>query len=138
MIQTLTDKLAIGLSLLCAAHCLAFPLLMIWVPSIAALQLDGEAFHLWMLIAVIPTSVYALTMGCRKHKRYQLLFFGVVGLAFLVSAVLFHEIIGESGEKWLTVIGAAIMAIGHFLNFRLCQSHEEGCDCPEHQGENMK
>lgn len=132
MIQTFTDKLAIGLSLLCAVHCLAFPLAMIWLPSIAALKLDGEAFHVWMLVAVIPTSVYALTMGCMKHKRYQLLFLGFIGLAFLISAVLLEETVGVSGEKWLTVIGATLMAIGHYLNFRLCSSHGDNCDCSDH------
>ena len=133
MIQTLTDKFAIGLSLLCAAHCLAFPLAMIWLPSLAALQLDGESFNLWMLLAVIPTSVYALPMGCMKHKRFQLLVLGFIGLALMISAVLFEESVGESGEKWLTVIGATFMAVGHFLNYRLCRSHQGACDCPEHQ-----
>lgn len=124
MTQAFTDKLAISLSLLCALHCLVFPLALIWLPSIAALQLDGESFHIWMLMAVVPTSVYALTMGCKQHKRYQLLIFGVIGLAFLLSAVLLdEELIGHSGEKWLTVIGASIIAIGHFLNFRLCRTH---------------
>jgi len=37
--------------------------------------------------------------------------------------LLDEELIGHSGEKWLTVIGASIIAIGHFLNFRLCRTH---------------
>jgi len=124
MTQNFTDKLAISLSLLCALHCLMFPLALIWLPSFAALQLDGESFHIWMLVAVVPTSVYALIVGYKQHKRYQLLIFGVIGLAFLLSAVLLdEELIGHSGEKWLTVIGASIIAIGHFLNFRLCRTH---------------
>lgn len=134
MTQTFTDKLAISLSLLCTLHCLAFPIAMVSIPSLAALQLDGESFHLWMLIAVIPTSIYALTLGCMKHKRYQLVILGLMGLAFMVSAVLFEETFGESGEKWFTVIGASLIAIGHYRNFRLCNAHdtEEGT-CSEHQ-----
>ncbi len=56
-IQNFTDKMAISLSLLCAIHCLALPLLIVLLPSITALQLYGEDFHLWMLLAVIPTSL---------------------------------------------------------------------------------
>ena len=134
MIQTFSDKLAISLSMLCAVHCLAFPFAMIWLPNLAALQLNEESFHLWMLVAVIPTSIYALTIGCLKHKRYQLLSFGVIGITFLVSAILLEEVVGESGEKWLTVIGATFIAVGHYLNFRLCRSNEADCDCPEHNG----
>ncbi|TQV88572.1 MerC domain-containing protein [Aliikangiella coralliicola] len=130
-IQTLTDKSAIGLSLLCAVHCLAFPLILVLLPSVAALQLDNEAFHLWMVVAVLPTSTYALTVGCKQHKHYYLLAFGLVGLACLVLAVALGEsVLTEAGEKSLTVIGAAIITYGHFRNYRLC-SHKENCQCPQ-------
>ena len=47
--QVMTDKLAIGLSLLCTFHCLALPILLVLLPSIAALGLDNENFHLGVL-----------------------------------------------------------------------------------------
>ena len=131
-VQTLTDKMAMSLSLLCALHCMAAPVTMVMLPSLAALQFDNEAFHLWMVLAVIPLSVYALTMGCKRHKRYRLLGFGFVGLLFLLSAVLAgEEFIGEFWEKALTVIGAVTIALGHYWNYRLCR-HQESCVCPEH------
>ena len=105
------------------------------LPSLAALQYDDEAFHVWMVLAVIPTSVYALTMGCKQHKRYRLLIMGLVGLLLLLSAVLPGEhLIGEFQEKALTVTGAAIIALGHYWNYRLCR-HEDYCACPEHSDE---
>lgn len=131
--QVITDKLAIGLSLACAIHCLALPVLLVLLPSMAALQLDNEAFHLWMIAAVLPSSVYALSIGCKQHKRYQLLFLGAIGLALLILAlVLGEDRVGEDGEKMLTVAGAGFVAIGHWLNFRLChaQSHKD-CACSE-------
>ena len=134
--QVLTDKLAIGLSLACAIHCLLLPILLVLLPSMAALQLDNEAFHLWMVIAVIPSSAYALSLGCKQHKRYQLLILGCTGVTLLVLALLLgEEQIGESGEKIMTVIGAACIVIGHWLNYRLCQtpSHKDcGCTTDEY------
>mgnify|MGYP000680382487 CR=1 FL=1 len=131
--QEITDKVSIGLSLLCAAHCLALPFILVLLPSLTALQLEDEAFHVWMLIAVFPSSIYALTVGCKKHKRYRVLAFGVTGLTLLMLAVILgHEITGEYGEKVLTVLGASLIAAGHFANFRLCQQHKD-CSCPEHQ-----
>lgn len=130
--QEITDKFAISLSLLCAMHCLALPVMLVLLPSLTALQLDNEAFHHRMLVAVLPTSIYALVMGCKKHKRYQLLFLGFTGLTLLVLAVLLGEdITGEYGEKTLTVLGATLIASGHYLNFRLCQQHTN-CDCSRH------
>lgn len=122
--QELTDKFAIGLSMLCAIHCLILPLLLVLLPSLGSLQLQNEAFHTWMIVAVIPTSIYALTMGCKKHQRYRLLFWGVSGLILMVSAVfLGHEVVGESGEKILTLLGTILVVIAHWGNFRRCQQH---------------
>ena len=132
-IQTFTDKMAMSLSLLCALHCMAFPVIIVMLPSLAALQLDGEAFHLWMVLAVIPISIYALTMGCRQHKHYRLLGIGLVGLLFLLSAVLpGDDLISSFWEKALTVTGAVTIALGHYWNYRLCR-RQESCVCPEHR-----
>lgn len=132
-IQIFTDKMAISLSLLCAIHCLVFPLVIVLLPSIAALQLNDEAFHVWMLLAVIPTSIYALTVGCKQHKHYRVLTLGLLGLLLLVLAV----ILGGVWEKALTLIGAGIIVLGHYRNYRLCQ-HEENCECPGAHGNKQK
>ena len=131
-IQSITDKTAISLSLLCAIHCLAFPLLVVLSPSIGALNLNDEAFHLWMLLAVIPTSLYALTLGCKKHKRYGLAALTSLGLFIMIMAVIGESILGEKGEKILTVIGAAVVASGHFWNYRMCR-HQDDCGCHSHE-----
>ncbi len=130
--QAMTDKLAISLSLLCTFHCLALPVLLALLPSMAVLQLDNEAFHLWMVAAVLPSSVYALSLGCKKHKRYQLLFWGAIGLTLMILAlVLGEEQIGEAGEKILTVLGGGFIAVGHWFNFHLCHEKEhKNCVCP--------
>lgn len=129
-LQALSDKSAIGLSLLCTLHCLAMPLAVVLLPSIAALPLADETFHYWMLFAVLPISAYALTIGCRKHQRYRLLLIGGMGLLLMCFAAFAgHALLGESGEKTLTVIGAMLLALGHAWNYRLCQAQDcDGCD----------
>ena len=105
--------------------------MVLMLPSIAALNLDNEAFHMWMVVAVIPCSIYALFLGCKEHSRYQLFFLAFIGLVMLVLAlVLGEEQIGEAGEKIMTVAGAALIALGHWLNFRLCRANEhKDCGC---------
>lgn len=130
-LQSLPDKSAIALSFLCTIHCLAMPLAVVLLPSIAALPLADEAFHYWMLMGVLPISAYALTMGCKKHQRYRLLFIGIVGLSLLFFAAFAgHDLLGETWEKALTIAGATILALGHIGNHRLCQQQER-CVCPE-------
>lgn len=130
--REITDQLSISLSLLCAIHCLLVPFVLILLPTLAVLQLDYEAFHYWMLVTVIPMNVYALTVGCKQHKRYRLLVLGFTGLSLLILAVFIGEdITGEWGERILTVFGASLVAGGHYWNFRLCQK-DTNCACPEH------
>jgi len=130
--QVFTDKLSIGLSMLCAFHCLLLPFLLVLLPSWIAVQLGNEAFHAWMVFAVLPTSILALTLGCKKHKHYRLVVLGVIGLSCLLLAVVLGEdLLGHFGEKLLTLAGATFLAVGHFWNFRLCKKHEN-CDCSEH------
>ena len=116
--QAITDKLAIGLSLLCAIHCLAITSLLALLPSVVALPLENEAFHLWMVAAVLPSSAYALTLGCKQHKRYQLVILGSIGLTLLVLALaLGEECIGEFGEKYSRFLGPVLLRLGTGLIF---------------------
>ncbi len=133
----MTDKAAISLSFVCTLHCLAFPILLAIVPSLTGIPfLEGEAFHKWLVVAVIPTSIYALTMGCRQHKRYSLFAIGLVGLACLIFAVTLVEPLFEGSgkaeffEKLFTVMGSLLIAFGHLFNYRQCQKVDE-CPCPD-------
>ena len=124
-VQALSDKAAIGLSLICVAHCLLLPMLLVLLPTMIASFIEDEIFHLWMIAFVIPISLFALTLGCRKHRYYRLLVLGAGGVFFLFMAVFIGD---EIWEKALTVIGATLIALGHYLNYKLCRS-EENCGC---------
>ncbi|MBX2848873.1 MAG: MerC domain-containing protein [Acidiferrobacterales bacterium] len=126
-LSSLTNNLAIGLSALCAVHCLATPLLLVLLPSLTAFPLEGEAFHKGLLILVIPSSLFSLFMGCKQHQSHRIVAIGIVGLALLLVALMFEDMAnGELLEKIFTVLGAAIVAYSHILNFRLCRASECG------------
>ena len=127
----LADKSAIGLSLLCALHCLLLPVAVATLPAVSSLGLDDEAFHLWLVVVVLPISAFALLLGCRKHGRMFVLAIGGLGLAVLVSTPLLgHALLGESGERLLTLTGALLIAVAHVKNYRLCRS-ADSCERPE-------
>ncbi len=129
-LQAIADKTAIGLSFVCTLHCLALPLLLLTLPAITALNLMDEAFHLWMLMVVVPVSLLALSMGCKKHKNLNVLLVSSVGLILLVAAAFVgHDLLGEAGEKTMTLVGALCISVGHYFNHRLCQSSRD-CGCP--------
>lgn len=116
------DQAAIGLSFLCVMHCLALPVILVISPSLASLPLADEHFHLWLVMLVVPTSSLALFMGCRRHRRWHVVFWGITGVSVLLMTAIFgHAVLGEVGERIFTVIGAVLVAIGHGLNYRLCR-----------------
>ena len=128
-LSTHIDKAAIGLSLLCAVHCLLLPVALAVLPTLAVSSFGDERFHLWMLMAVLPTSLIALSMGCRRHRNISVLVMGLPGLAILTVAALFgHEWSDESGEKILSLIGASLIAFGHIKNHALCRQQKCGCE----------
>lgn len=121
--QAFADKTAIGLSFICTIHCLALPFIVVMLPSLAVFNLEDEIYQLWMVIAVIPTSIYALTLGCKKHNKIGVMVLGAIGLTILIATTwLGHDVLGETGEKAFSVLGAAIIAMGHLINYQLCRS----------------
>ncbi|GGA83639.1 hypothetical protein GCM10011369_27070 [Neiella marina] len=117
------DGIAIGISLLCAIHCAALPIAMALLPALAGTMLADESFHLILVVGILPTSAYALVMGCRKHGHWQVLSWGLSGLALLILALAIgHDLLGEYGEKGMTLLGSSLVAIGHIKNYRLCRS----------------
>ncbi|MDB2416270.1 MerC domain-containing protein [Pseudomonadales bacterium] len=120
------DRSAVGLSVLCIAHCLIVPFVVTMVPSLAAYWFAGENLHLMLLYLVLPTTIVGIGLGCRRHRSYGILFLAVSGPLLLVFAFLFgHNLFGEAAERLLTVVGAGCVMIAHIQNFRLCRS----CDC---------
>ena len=122
-LQAVMDRLAISLSFLCVAHCLLLPFAVVVLPILGASFLEGEVFHYWLLFLVIPTSVYSLWLGCRKHGRLEIFTIGTFGL-FLLCLIVFLGVdaLGETLERLSTVVGASIIALAHLRNMKACKS----------------
>ena len=125
--QEYSDKTAISLSALCLAHCLLVPSFLVFLSGYVSLSYNNELIHYALLFIAIPVSLYALITGERNHKSHAYLYAGLVGITALILAVtLGAQIWGETGEKALTTVGAILVAISHFKNYRLCREVE--CD----------
>ena len=120
------DSLAVILSGTCMVHCLALPVLVTLFPIVQGSLLEEQYFHLIMLGLILPTSLIALTVGCRKHKDPVTMALGAAGLLTLtVTALIGHEIFGMLGERIVTTFGGLILATAHIRNYLCCR--EENC-----------
>jgi hypothetical protein len=124
------DRVAIAMSGLCVIHCLVGPVLLVLAPPmLISFGVSDVIFHRLLLLVVVPSSAVALGLGCRRHRDGSVIGLGLLGLSALGLAALYgHEVVGEGGERVLTLSGAMVIATAHLRNFRLCR--REACHVP--------
>ena len=126
--QYVSDKFAMGLSLVCVLHCFFVPSFLILTSGMLSVSLDNEFVHKLLVLVAVPISSFALIKGYKYHKTFSFISFGILGLVALILAVLLGESnLGELGEKGLTLLGSILVAYSHFKNYKMCI--ELDCSC---------
>jgi len=112
-------------------HCFALPVMVTLFPVLhGSLLLDERYFHLVMLAVILPSSLVALTIGCRRHKDALTIGLGGAGLTILTLTALFgHAWFGLAGERIVTTVGGLILAASHIQNYRCCRKVDCQHDC---------
>jgi hypothetical protein len=138
MLQVYFDRFAITLSSICAIHCIALPVVASLIPLLATSIPHDNAlhefwFHQFILIFILPVSIFALIAGYRCHKKITPIFVGTIGLVILAVMALFAEnlvsqqIISSLSETILTIFGGIIHAAGHISNVLTTKTHRASC-----------
>ena len=122
--QSLTDRAAIFISTACLLHCLVLPAAVIAFPVLATSLLGEERFHAILLWFLLPTSLIALTLGCRRHHDTWVIALGGAGLLLLVAAVVVVHDFGVAAERVVSITGSVALVLGHVRNQRLCREEE--------------
>ena len=134
--QKISDKFAISLSAICAIHCFFVPVFLVLFSSFESIQYDNELIHFLFLLMTVPISFFALTLGLKNHKKSSFFILGIAGLIILILALVLGEgILGELGEKLVTLIGSIIVVFAHFKNYQTCIEIE--CSCHEKLSQNV-
>ena len=137
--QSILDKAAVCLSMICVIHCIGLPILLVLLPGLKVIPAVEAAnccphgdetvafssmanFHMLMVLAVVPTSAYALITGYVQHRRFPVVITGLFGITILaVGAILGAQVLGSDAERALTVAGSTAVACAHVWNFSLCR-----------------
>jgi hypothetical protein len=108
------DRIAVGLSGLCAVHCVATAVLLGLLASAGGL-LGKPIIHEVGLTLAMVLGAIALGRGMREHGLILPLLVGTIGLATMAYAMTLRE----SGlEPVVTIVGVSVLALGHRLNIR--------------------
>ena len=116
------DRAGITLSALCVVHCLATIVL------VSALGLGGELLadpiihEVGLALAMIVAAV-AIGIGALRHRRAVPFVTAMTGLTFMGGALAVPH---SYNEAILTIIGVALVSLGHVLNLRACRCSLSG------------
>jgi hypothetical protein len=108
------DRFAIGLSGLCAIHCVASSVLLALAASAGGL-LDPRIHEVGLSFAML-FGVVALGRGVMNHGYMLPAVVGSAGLGMMAGAISIPH--GSGYETVWTLLGVAILALGHDLNRR--------------------
>ena len=125
--QENSDRFAMGISMACVIHCFFAPSLIVMSYGFLSFSVDSEIVHLVLLLTTIPISLFALGLGYKNHKVLLYLLIGIAGLSVLTAAYLLEDVFSQPLERFITSLGASIIALSHFKNYKKCK--EIQCNC---------
>jgi len=108
------DRIAIGLSGLCLVHCLASAILVAMLASAGGMLLNPVIHEVGLLVA-IGLGLVALGRGIVEHGFMMPAAVGGLGLGVMAGALRLPH---DGAEVVYTILGVAILALGHDLNRR--------------------
>lgn len=108
------DQLAMGLSGLCLVHCLASTIFFASIASVGGVLLN-PAFHEIGLVIAIGFALVTLVAGVLSHGYMMPFGVGCFGLGMMAGALSRPH---DGSEVLATMIGVAVVALGHDLNRR--------------------
>ncbi|WP_242129251.1 MerC domain-containing protein [Sphingobium sp. Sx8-8] len=108
------DRLAIALSGMCVAHCLVTAVLLGMLASAGGI-FESPIFHETGLVLAILLGAVALGHGAVAHGYMMPAAIGSLGLGIMAGALTMDHGLQESAY---TLLGVAILALGHDLNHR--------------------
>lgn len=109
------DRIGVGLSGLCAAHCVGTVAL---AGSLGAALANPLIHEIGLALALI-LGLVTFGSGLLRHTRPQPLVLGLSGLALMAFALAVPHGVEEAV---LTVAGVALLAAGHWWNGRIAEA----------------
>jgi hypothetical protein len=108
------DRLAIGVSALCAAHCITTVVVVTALSSFGGVLLHPLVHEVGLVIAILLGAL-GLGQGVARHGYIMPFAVGCFGLGMMAGAMSLGH---GDGELAATLAGVMTLALGHDLNFR--------------------
>lgn len=108
------DQVGIALAGLCALHCLLTLVVISALGLGGHFLLDENIHRVGLLLALIVAAV-AIGWGILRHRRMLPFAVAALGLVLMAAALFVPH---GTNELLLTLLGVAVVSVGHVLNLR--------------------
>ncbi|MCO5234289.1 MAG: MerC domain-containing protein [Chitinophagales bacterium] len=111
-------KISTALSVLCAIHCAATPVLVIFLPFLG--NHSSDWFEIAMIVFIIILGGSSILHGLRghHHNKFPAIFFGV-GVILMITGLFLHSEHQTTIHTVVMVTGGIFSAIGQIYNLKL-------------------
>jgi len=113
------DNAGAFLSLACAVHCVAMPLVMTMLPLVGLVFLAGEPTEYVAFGGAVLLAAGSVVSGFRHHRKWSAFPTLVLAVGIIVTGFMAAE---GSFEVILHVTGGVLLATTHLLNRHLCRT----------------
>ena len=116
------EKVGVFLSLLCAIHCLALPLILFAAPYLASSIAFSPLAEWILVIGSFGMALLLLWQDFRKHRQPMPLYF--LGLAVLIKLV--DTLVGMKSIEWIFGLSLGVfITLAYWYNYK----HKTACTC---------
>ncbi len=113
-IRARLDRAGMVISGLCALHCVA-SIVLVSVLGLGGQFLLAPAIHRVGLVLALLIAAVAIGWGALRHRKPAPFVVAMMGLTFMGGALAVPH---GAEEALLTIIGVALVSLGHILNLR--------------------
>jgi len=115
------DFIGFVASILCAIHCAALPFLLSFIPLVGLEYLDNPYVEYTMIIISFLIASLALIRSYnRHHGKFLALHIVITGFILIVVSRFSYA---SWQEVLLTSLGGVVIAIAHFVNWKLINQY---------------
>ncbi|MDQ8184518.1 MerC domain-containing protein [Pelagicoccus sp. SDUM812002] len=118
------DVAGIGLSVLCAIHCLSVPFLMGVLPLVGLDFVADHGFEWVMMSLIFAVAGLSYFNGYRRHGRKAIFTFLAVGMIIFAGI---RPVLEEGLHPVATILGGCVFVLGHWKNWHW---HKPSCRKP--------
>lgn len=116
------EKIGFYVSLLCAIHCIATPLLVTLLPYVGGHLLQNHTWELWFILGSVVLAGAILWGDYKKHQYRLPLTLLLASLSVKALEVLW---LGEAFEFITGALGGLLIALAYYFNWK----YKAACTC---------